>query len=54
MEKIIDQDKENVSSKYLIISLMSLLTLRKVKMLEAKRKELRNDIYKVYNHSKNE
>ncbi len=47
MEKIIDQDWGNVSCKYLVINILSLLSLRKISKLEGKRKSLRGKMYRL-------
>ncbi|WP_404455393.1 hypothetical protein [Oceanobacillus kapialis] len=41
MEKIIQQNNDEVKMKYIFVSLLSLLTLKKVKSLEKLRVELK-------------
>lgn len=53
MEKIIEQDSERVSFKYFIITILSLLTLKKVSKLEVKRKNLQDKINRLYNNDNN-
>ncbi|MYL29700.1 hypothetical protein GLW03_07680 [Halobacillus halophilus] len=41
MEKIIEQNKEEIMMKYIVVSVFSLLTLRKFKKVEKLRKDLK-------------
>ena len=42
MEKIIQQNKDEMTIKYIYITLFSLLTFRKIKRVEKLRKELKD------------
>ncbi|WP_176481987.1 hypothetical protein [Paucisalibacillus globulus] len=53
MEKIIQQNQDDILLKYMVVTLLSLLTLKKLKRVEKLRSELKkkreqeNDSYKV-------
>ncbi|WP_010094096.1 hypothetical protein [Ornithinibacillus scapharcae] len=53
MEKIIQQNNDDITFKYFIATLFSLLTFKRLKRVEKLRKELKekqdqeNDIYKI-------
>ena len=42
MEKIIQQNKDETTIKYISVTLFSLLTFRRIKRVEKLRKELKN------------
>jgi len=41
VEKIIQQNKDEITLKYIVVTLFSLLTLKKLKRVETLRKELK-------------
>lgn len=52
MEKIIQQSKDEMTIKYISITLISLLTFRKIKRVEKLRKELIEQLERENNFNK--
>ena len=52
MEKIIQQSKDEMTIKYISITLFSLLTFRKIKRVEKLRKELKEQLERENNFNK--
>lgn len=52
MEKIIQQNKEEIRMKYIVVTLFSLLTLRKFRRVEKLRKDLKEQLEQENDYTK--